>query len=461
MADTPYIDPATNTTYTSYDVFKQYNPTGVGGTPGTPAGADISNQAISLDKLATANPITVPPATPTVDPLAGAVAGAEQTVKSYDEYLKTVTPPETETSKEYDRLVGDLDTLLPGLTGRGAAQSKAEADAGLPEKQKQLADINARILTAVAEAKQSDTSYEKLIANLENPQNAQQQGIPMNAIIGQQAQVRKMQLAEHNAKAADLGLMQAFALGLQGQVEAAQKGVDRAIDLKYADREATVKLKLDQLKLLEGKLNKEEEAAKKALELKYNAEQTKIAEEKAEQKTNVTTALNSNIKTRFTNWNGKFYDTMTGVVYPNPPAFFKAAGVTSFEDAYAKGLVSDVTQAADYSKYPTSYQEYILAKKEGFNGTYNEYQTMDANRKAVRNTTVNNTTLVDEKRTYDLQVAQAPSQVAILKGQGKSWQQIADYFNQLGIDPGTKEIDDALHRAFQSQKDYAKWKENQ
>jgi hypothetical protein len=32
-------------------------------------------------------------------------------------------------------------------------------------------------------------------------------------------------------------------------------------------------------------------------------------------------------------------------------------------------------------KFPVSYQEYLLAKKEGFKGTYQEYQDMDANRK--------------------------------------------------------------------------------
>ena len=38
---------------------------------------------------------------------------------------------------------------------------------------------------------------------------------------------------------------------------------------------------------------------------------------------------------------------------------------------------------------PASYQEYQLAKKEGFKGTYNDYQTMDANRKRSISTTQN------------------------------------------------------------------------
>lgn len=71
---------------------------------------------------------------------------------------------------------------------------------------------------------------------------------------------------------------------------------------------------------------------------------------------------------------------------------------------------------------------------------------------------VSGNSITDEKRTYDLRVAQAPSQVSILAKQGYGWGEIADYLTKLGIDPGMKEIDDALHRQFQSQKDYENWK---
>ena len=39
------------------------------------------------------------------------------------------------------------------------------------------------------------------------------------------------------------------------------------------------------------------------------------------------------------------------------------------------------TNPAKEEKPPVSYQEYQLAKKEGFNGSYNDYQTLEANRK--------------------------------------------------------------------------------
>jgi hypothetical protein len=48
-------------------------------------------------------------------------------------------------------------------------------------------------------------------------------------------------------------------------------------------------------------------------------------------------------------------------------------------------------QGVDLKQYPASYQEYLLAKQDGFSGSYNDYQTMDANRK--RSISNSNTTI--------------------------------------------------------------------
>ncbi len=106
-------------------------------TYGKTTTADNVFQAIPMDSLKPATPLTVPTAQPTVDPLAPAVAGATETTKSLDQYIKELTPPQTETSKQYDTLLGQINTLLPSTTGRGQAQLQAETDAGLPALKKQ------------------------------------------------------------------------------------------------------------------------------------------------------------------------------------------------------------------------------------------------------------------------------------------------------------------------------------
>src|SRR3990167_7351595 len=48
------------------------------------------------------------------------------------------------------------------------------------------------------------------------------------------------------------------------------------------------------------------------------------------------------VTTRFYNYAGEIRNSLTGEKYGTPDAFFKAAGVTSFADAYAKGLITDI-----------------------------------------------------------------------------------------------------------------------
>ena len=55
------------------------------------------------------------------------------------------------------------------------------------------------------------------------------------------------------------------------------------------------------------------------------------------------------------------------------------------------GVVTPLyTNPAKEEKPPVSYQEYLLAQRDGFKGSYNDYQTLDANRKRpVTNVTTN------------------------------------------------------------------------
>lgn len=409
-------------------------------------------QSITMNSLSPATPLTVPTATPTADSLAPATAAADQTTKTLEQYIKEATPAATETSKQYDQLLSQINTLLPSTTGRGAAQASAEASAGLPDMKKQLADLNARILTKVASSKAQSASYDQLIANLENPNNQQQLGIPMSAIIGQQAQVRKMQLAENNSNSADLGVLQAFALGLQGQVTAAQDGINRAVDLKFQDAQDTLNLKLKQLDLLAGKLNKEEVIQAEALKRQYADQQQQIADDKEKAKNNLNLAVQNKVNTRFANNKGEFFDTLSGVPYKDPNAFFKAAGVKSFEEAYAKGLVTDISQLSsiDLKQYPASYQEYLLAKQDGYKGGYNDYQTMDANRKAVRSTTINNNgdyrQTTEEKAIADFRSKAADFITKLDSNQvtwGAAWNALHSQFPEASVDT----IDNALNAA--------------
>src|SRR3990167_9810125 len=236
-------------------------------------------QAIPADALATPQtPITVPTPPPTVNPTESTTAGATETSKSLDQYIKELTPSATETSKAVDVKTEEINALLPSTTGRGSAQLEAEKAAQLPQQKQQLADLNAQILSKVAEANKANAEYEKLITSLEG------QTIPMSIILGQQGQVRRTMLAEANTRSADIGLKVAIAQGISGNIQAAQENVNRSIELKYTDIQDALTLKISQLQLLEGKLSREEMITKAALERKYQEEQRAMEEQKAQQK---------------------------------------------------------------------------------------------------------------------------------------------------------------------------------
>lgn len=300
-----------------------------------------AGRVLPVNQIAPASPMTIPTATPTPNAAPAAIAGADAAAKTLADYIKELTPPDTETSKNYDQLLGQVNQLLPGLTGRGADQLKGEQDAGIPGLSKQLADLNAEILAKSAELTQSNAQYEKAAQNVEG------KAIPMSDIIGQQSQVRKMQLAESNAKSADLMLLQARASGIAGQVQAAQSIVNRAVDLKYADRESELNVKMQQLGLLQGKLDKEDTRTAQALERQYADQQEKLADEKAKAKENINLAFSANVQTPLMNKNGEWSRTSDGKTYGSPEDLFKdfpqLAG--DFSKAYQMGIVTDVNAA--------------------------------------------------------------------------------------------------------------------
>ena len=167
--------------------------------------------------------------------------------------------------------------------------------------------------------------------------------------------------------------------------------------------------------------------------------------------------LSSN--SRFVAIGGQIFDTTTWRSFDTKDAAL-AAGVSAdlsnvqmiqSKEKYSSGVLGE------YEKY----LEDVAAGKSSYL-TFNQYSDMDANRKAkVAKAGASTTTILDQSREYDLRVKQAAAQVRTMQQGGYSWAQIADYMTNLGIDPGTVEVDDALHRAFNSSDQYAKWKTDQ
>jgi hypothetical protein len=252
-------------------------------TPNTPEMAAYSaptTTAIPVSNLTTPQtPINLSSTlTPTVDQSSTAVAGATQTSKSLEDYIKMLTPPTSESQTQYDTLSKSLNDLLGQSVNKSADQLSAEQASGIPELKTQLSGLNADILRGTAEYDQLKKEYEAL--SVDNRGKA----ITMGSIRGNEAQINYARQSALNTKASEVGLLQARALGVQGNLQAAQQNVDRAIDLKYQTIEQSIKVRLQQIDLIKDQLDTEQTRRAQALELYLRDQQQQIDETKASEK---------------------------------------------------------------------------------------------------------------------------------------------------------------------------------
>ena len=192
------------------------------------------------------------------------ITGTNTAIKSLADYIAELTPPQTATNVEYDSLKDKVSALLEQGIDRTADQLSAEAELGLNQLRQDYAKLNADILRKTAE-------YNTMMQGVEG------KPITMSSIIGQQGQINKM-------KASEIGMLQAQALGLQGQIETAQEIANRAVDLKYQTIETTLKVYEAQLNMIAEDLNKEEQIAFQAQQNMLADERDRIAEQKAIEK---------------------------------------------------------------------------------------------------------------------------------------------------------------------------------
>lgn len=261
-----YRDPASSTIYK---------------LPQTAIASDTINQKVEPINLGTSTPSTA-----SADAVASSGA---QSSTDLQNYITSLTPPVTKEQSEADALTARISELLPQTQGQGQALAEAEKTFGVDTLKTQLGQINTAINTGLAEYNALKTNYATAINALSSdasPYRGQGRGIPLDLVRGQEAKTRATLQFEQantlNEKAANIGLLQAQALGVQGQITAAEEAAKKAVDLKYSAIEEELNVKQAQLKLLEPILDKQEKTLALALERQYKDQERKIADKKAE-----------------------------------------------------------------------------------------------------------------------------------------------------------------------------------
>lgn len=189
------------------------------------------------------------------------VAGAET---SLSQIIQQLTPPETAVDIKQQGFLDDIASLTGELAQQSADQLTAEQSAGLPDLRAEFAAINAQIL---------EKSARYRVLQEENKGKP----ITMSSILGADRAIL-------NAEAADIGLLTAQALGLQGRIADAQASVDRSIDLKYQTISNQLAVKQAQLNAIQPLLNKQERVQAQAQQVLLNRQQQELSERKANDK---------------------------------------------------------------------------------------------------------------------------------------------------------------------------------
>lgn len=249
-----------------------FNPTGYYGFSNP-----SSSSVISLDRLQPQQAVTLPTPVVSTTKADSAVAGATQTTKTLDQYIKEQTPTATAESTQSSALTQSLSSLLGETAGKTESLYAEEAKSGVPELSKQLSQLNSDILTGQAEYTTMKAQYDKLLTEAESKVKT------MGSIRGEQQNILRNQAADLSLKGSEIALTQARAMGLQGQVEQAQKAAKMAVELKYAPIEDEIRIKQGQLSLLEPVLNKQEKILAAALDRQYADQKADIAEKKAKE----------------------------------------------------------------------------------------------------------------------------------------------------------------------------------
>jgi len=249
-----------------------------------------STNSITTDSLADATPLDIPEPKPVITGGNDAmIAGVEQDQATIAANIKTLTPPATDLSTQIEDLLGDVGDLAGKQTGRGQAQITAENEAGVGEFGGELADINAQIKSKIAERNAFTANF--------RAQNQAIEGKGANNLLvsqleGKQAQLYKMYLAEDNVKTAEIGMLQAQALGVQGKLDQAQAMADRSVDLKYDDIKAELDAKIAQITAIEPQLTKEEQTYADAVKLMLDDKKAETDRKIEEEKQQFTVGLN-------------------------------------------------------------------------------------------------------------------------------------------------------------------------
>lgn len=185
-------------------------------------------------------------------------------INQAEQILRDTAVADTEAQKSSQNLSKAMLELIPSLQGQTQELATQQRVAGLPAMRQNLQNLNNQILTKQAELNQDEIKLAQSVQNIED------KPIAMEFITGQQQSVQRNAQIARALKASEIGVLNATALGMQGNIALAEATAKQAVETKYAPyKEALDTYKL-QLEALQPLLNSDEKKQAREQEIKTN-----------------------------------------------------------------------------------------------------------------------------------------------------------------------------------------------
>jgi hypothetical protein len=229
---------------------------------GTPAPATIqqSPAVITSGALQPQPTLTVPQANPAIAPAATTVpTPAEALLKNFD-----LTQNEQAATSAQENIVARMLENITNQQGESAYKTQLLNESGIGQKRQELVNLNSQILQKQAEIQQDDIKLVSTLRAEENrdtllpfAQNAQAK------LAGDAAIIRAL-------KTSEIGVLNALAIGKQGDLQLAKDTINEAVDAKFAPYKEQNALYEAQLKAIQPFLDKAEKKQALAQQTKLN-----------------------------------------------------------------------------------------------------------------------------------------------------------------------------------------------
>lgn len=185
-----------------------------------------------------------------------------KTVNQAEQILAQTAVADTEAQKASQSLSKGILELIPQLQGQTQELATQQRAVGLPAMRQNLQNLNNQILQKQAELNQDEIRLAQSVQNIED------KPIAMEFITGQQQSVQRNAQIARALKASEIGVLNATAIGMQGNIALAEQTAKQAVETKYAPyKEALETYKL-QLEALTPLLNADEKKQAREQEIK-------------------------------------------------------------------------------------------------------------------------------------------------------------------------------------------------